>query len=358
MSRRRWVDAPPNDARGWRAVWGERREYRGKVGAPLFSAVARAFETLLHPWIARQRDFNIVVSDLLEDLRSDLDQLRRDFVTDRDELREAVSGENRRFNALAARGDALVAALDQKIESIDARVRDISLPRLAEPSPQFRDDWTYRRMEEALRGSPRQIAEAAGYYAELAAGHAPVLDLGCGRGEFLDVCARRGIPARGIDANERSVAELRSRGLDVALGGIPDSLEAEPGGELGSILASHVVEHLPFSPLVGMFAQAHRLLRTGGLLMIETPNAGSIAVSAGQIWNDPTHVAPRPAAALVVIARETGFEVQSIETVNPFQPERRLQTPDDASESMRQLVERLNTLIFGEQDLRLILRKA
>lgn len=357
MSRGRWIDDPPNDAPGWREVWGEKKEYRGRVAPGLFGLITRAFEALLHPHVARQRDFNIVVTDLLRDMRLDLEALRRDFVSDRDSLRSEITTLHGKFPIVAARGDALVSALDRKIETLDSKLRDLALPRVTDPSPQFRDDWTYRRMEEKLRGSSEELREATEYYVDRAASNAPAIDLGCGSGEFLELCRERGIDARGIDSNERSVADLRERGLNVELGAVPDALRDLQDSSVGSLLASHVVEHMPFSPLVELFAQALRVLRPGGLFMIETPNAGSLAVAAGTIWNDPTHVAPRPAAAMVVIARELGFEVAELTTLRPFAETNRLPTPAGADPAMSELVSRLNSIIYGDQDLRLVLRK-
>lgn len=357
MSRGRWVDEPPHDAPGWRDVWGERREYKGRFAPGLFGMITRAFEAVLHPHVARQRDFNIVVSDLLRDLRSDLEALRSDFTTDRDSIRQEITQLHGKFPAVAARGDALVSALDRKIETIDSKLRDLALPNLTDPRPGLRGDWMYRRMEEKLRGSSAEIRAALEHYVTLAASHAPVIDLGCGGGEFLAMCRERGIAARGIDSNERSVAALRDQGLDVQLDAVPGALQQMDNDSVGSLLASHVVEHMPFSPLVELFAQAYRVLRSGGIFMIETPNASSIAVAAGTIWNDPTHVAPRPAAAMVVIARELGFGVAEMTTLRPFDDANGIAVPPGADDALRQTIARLNAILYGDQDLRLILQK-
>lgn len=354
MKSPRWVDDPPSDAAGWREVWTEKRSYRGPVIPGLFAAIGAMFERMLHPHVARQRDFNIVLTDLIHDLRSDLQSLRRDFETDRDQLRTAIQ---EGIPTVAARGDALIAALDQKIETLDSRIRDLSLPALAAERPVFRDDWTYRRFEEGMRGPGESLAQDLTSLVDLAHAHQPALDIGCGRGEFLRLASERGIPASGVDSNERSVADLRSRGLEVRLGAVPAVLSEWDEGSIGFVLATHVVEHLPFSPLVSLFHEVHRILRPGGLFAIETPNASSLVVAAGDLWHDPTHVAPRTAAAMVVIARETGFEVASLETVHPFEAGRVLAAPDGADAPLQELVAKLNALLYGDQDLRLVLRK-
>lgn len=353
----RWVDEPPHTAEGWRVVWSEGREYRGKVAPGLFSFIGRIVRAVMHPQMSRQRDYNVTVADLLRDLRTDIDALRRDFETDRDALRADLRFVHTKFERVVERGDALVAALDQKIESIDARLGDIARPALTDTAPTFRDDWVYRRFEEAMRGSAAVTAATLAPIVQLARDNDPVLDLGCGRGELLRLCREAGIRARGVDSNERSVAQLRAEGFDVELASITDALQRTDAGSVGLVAASHVVEHLPFGPLLDLFHGAHRVLRSGGMLVIDTPNADSLAVAAGTIWNDPTHLAPRPESALIVLGRDAGFELERSETLNPFDASRRIETPEGADAAMTGLISRLNEILYGNQDLRVVLRK-
>src|SRR5207253_1719068 len=108
----------------------------------------------------------------------------------------------------ARRNDALIAALDQKIESNAARLRDVNNPFIERAPEQVRNDVLYRRLEDGLRGSEAEVRDAIAPYVELARSHAPLLDVGCGRGELLRACREAGIEARGFDTNERSIADL------------------------------------------------------------------------------------------------------------------------------------------------------
>jgi O-antigen chain-terminating methyltransferase len=120
----------------------------------------------------------------------------------------------------------------------------------------------------------------------------------------------------------------------------------------------HVVEHLPADVLFALFREAARALREGGLLMIETPNAESIAVSASDFWRDPTHLAPRHAAALTVLAREHGFAIDEVRAVHELPEGTRIPIlPSDAPELQR-IIHAVNDRLFAPQDLRLVLRKA
>ena len=360
----RYVDSPPGGADAWREVWESDARYRS--GGGLFEWVRRFVRRAAAPDLDRQKDFNLAAIDLLRDVRAEIATLREDFKRDVAALQldmrqadEALAAEVSKARELvtigAKRNDALIAALDQKIESVAARLRDVVNPAAdgLKPVPTVSSDFIYRRLEDALRGEP-DIAD----YLKLAREHQPVLDIGCGRGEFLIACKTGGIDARGFDVNERSVADLKSKGIDVALAGVPQCFEGIPHDSIGSILAIHVVEHLPVDLLFALYANAARVLKRGGLLMIETPNAESLMMSASDFWRDPTHLAPRHPAALTVLAREHGFTIEEIRAIHPMPEGNQLALGEDDSPAVRRLVEVINERVFGPQDLRLILKRS
>jgi O-antigen chain-terminating methyltransferase len=196
------------------------------------------------------------------------------------------------------------------------------------------------------------------HYVRLAAEHQPVLDAGCGRGEFLVACREGGIDARGVDTNERSVADLQQRGLHVTLAGVPECFGSLADGSLGSVVAMHVVDHLPVDALFALFREAARVLRRGGLLMIETPNAESILIAASDFWRDPTHLAPRHPAALTVLAREHGFEIEEVRAVHEVADGAKIAMLESDPPELQRVIHALNDCLFAPQDLRLVLRKA
>lgn len=358
MSEDRFVDAPPSGAEGWRDVWQNDRRFRPRKSA--FGFLLRFFQRLLDRTTRgerdRQRDFNLALLDLVGDLRSDVarvrDDLKNDIETVQRDVRvadEALAEELRKIRELipiaAKRNDSLIAALDQKIETVAVRVRDVTNPVVASSS--VASDFLYRRLEDGLRG-----AVDVDHYVALA--QEPVIDVGCGRGEFLIACVSGGIAARGFDTNERSVADLVARGIDAAVAGVPGCFANLGDASIGTVVAMHVVEHLPVDALFALFAESSRVLRSGGLLIIETPNAESLAVSASEFWRDPTHLAPRHPAALTLLAREYGFAIDEIRAIHPFPDSNRFVA---TSEEVRALVDSLNERMFGGQDLRLILRR-
>jgi SAM-dependent methyltransferase len=222
-------------------------------------------------------------------------------------------------------------------------VRDVTNPVLSSAAA---SDFLYRRLEDGLRG----VVDVADY---VALAQAPVIDVGCGRGEFLIACRHAGIAARGFDTNERSVADLVTRGIDATVAGVPGCFANISDASIGTVVAMHVVEHLPVDALFALFAESSRVLRAGGLLIIETPNAESLAVSASEFWRDPTHLAPRHPAALTLLGREYGFAIDEIRAIHPFPDSNRFVA---TSEDVRALVDALNDRVFGGQDLRLILK--
>jgi len=357
MPDRRYIESPPAGADGWREVWREDRHYPGE------SFLRKILRRIMAPDAERQRNFNLVLLDLLQDLRQDIDTVRRDLRGDIETVQcdvraadEALAAEMAKLRALipiaAKRNDALIAALDQKIETLAVRIRDVVNPVVASPN-----DVLYRRLEDALRGSEAEVRADVAPYVRLAADHQPLLDVGCGRGEFLAACRDAGIDARGVDTNERSVADLKARGFDVALAGVPECFASIENASLGAILAMHVVEHLPAEVLFALFRESARALRAGGLLMIETPNAESIVVSASDFWRDPTHLAPRHAAALTVLAREHGFAIDEIRAVHELPEGTRIPILETDPPELQRVIHAINDRLFAPQDLRLILRR-
>jgi SAM-dependent methyltransferase len=360
----RYVDAAPAGADAWREVWRDDVRYRPRPSKQewFLGIVRRLFRRAAEPDLERQKNYNLVLLDLLGDLRGDVAAVRRDLRADIDSLQRdfsaALAAESARLRELvviaAKRNDALIAALDQKIESVAVRVRDAVNPIVPATAP----DVLYRRLEDALRGGEAHVRADVAPYARLASEHQPALDVGCGRGEFLAACREAGVTARGVDTNERSVADLRERGFDVSLGAVPECFASIADRSLGSVLAMHVVEHLPADALFALFRESARVLRPGGLLMLETPNAESLAVAATDFWRDPTHIAPRHPAALTVLAREHGFEIEEIRAVHELPEGMRIVIlPEDPPELQR-VIYAVNDRLFAPPDLRLILRRA
>jgi len=363
MAEDHFVDTPPAGSEGWRSVWNDDRRYRARPSKHewLLRILRRIFRRATEPDAERQKNFNVVLLDLLADTRNEILAARRDLLAHSDALQRdfsnAMASESTKLRELvvvaAKRNDALIAALDQKIETVAVRLRDAVNPTASATSP----DVLYRRLEDALRGSETEVRADVMHYVRLAAEQQPAMDVGCGRGEFLVACREAGIAARGVDTNERSVADLQQRGFDVSLAGVPECFASLANGSLGSVLAMHVVEHLPIDALIALFRESARVLRNGGLLMLETPNAESLLVAATEFWRDPTHIAPRHVAALTVLAREHGFEIAEVRAIHELPEGTKLAILESDAPELQRVIHAINDRLFAPQDLRLVLRK-
>lgn len=180
-------------------------------------------------------------------------------------------------------------------------------------------DPLYAAFEDRFRGSRDLVAARAEPYLDLVreagagSADAPVLDLGCGRGEWLELLRERGLVGRGVDNNRVFIDICEGRGLSVIEGDIIEVMQSLPDGSIGAITGMHIAEHLPFEVLVQLMDEARRLLRPGGLLALETPNPENLQVATHFFYMDPTHRNPLPPEAFRWLVEARGFDQVRIE---------------------------------------------
>jgi len=136
----------------------------------------------------------------------------------------------------------------------------------------------------------------------------PVLDVGCGRGTFLQLLKEAGIEGRGIDHSEESLAACRQKGLAVERDNVHDYLQ-DRAGQFGGIFCSHVIEHMGYDDANQFLDLCHRALRPGGVLVLVTPNPEDLSIISEIFWLDPTHVRPYPKLLLQAMLQAHGFKV-------------------------------------------------
>jgi O-antigen chain-terminating methyltransferase len=175
----------------------------------------------------------------------------------------------------------------------------------------------YARFAEQFRGSEEYVRKGLEFYKPFFAGLGRVLDIGCGRGEFLEVMRESGVEAVGIDLAEESVAQCRAKGLDAELADLFPYLAAQPEGAFDGIFSSQVVEHIDAARLPEMIRLCAARLRPGGVLAIETPNPECLAIFATHFYLDPTHVRPVPHPLLAFYMREAGFTSIAVHPLSP-----------------------------------------
>lgn len=194
--------------------------------------------------------------------------------------------------------------------------------------PPTGDDYKYVGFEDQFRGSDDEIRARLSAYVPLFANASDVVDVGCGRGEFLTLLKDSGIRARGVDLNAEMAAIARERGLDVVHGDALAFLEALDDDSLGGVIAAQVVEHLDPSYLVKMLDALSRKLRQGSPLVVETINPACWLAFFSSYIRDLTHVRPVHAETLQYLLRAHGFERVGIRYSAPVPAHMKMQTVD------------------------------
>jgi len=261
--------------------------------------------------------------------------------------------------------------LRERIAGVERAIRRVihasadpgRLPHATEPPaniPTGGAGFDYARFEERFRGTEEEVTERQRAYVEHFRGREPVLDLGPGRGEFLEVLRAAGIRARGVDANLDMVLLCRERGLDVTAGDVFEHLTGLPDDSLGGIFAAQLIEHFPTERVIALVQLCHRKLAPGGMLALETPNPRCLMVFADSFYKDPSHVRPIHPDMMEFLLEATGFQDVELKFSAPCNRGTRippLRLPDVDLEPFNSGIERLNELLYGFQDYAVVGRK-
>ena len=201
-------------------------------------------------------------------------------------------------------------------------------------------DWL--KFAEKFRGSADYVRRNQQQYVErFRNATAEILDVGCGRGEFLQLLSEAGIPARGIEASAELVALCREQGLQAEQADLFTYLNAQPDNSLGGIFCAQVVEHLSASDALRLVKLAAAKLKLGAVFVAETPNPECLAIFATHFYIDPTHTRPLPPALLAFYFEEVGFG--RIEIV-------RLAPAIDSMPALKDLPTSVREAFFGSLD--------
>ncbi len=212
-------------------------------------------------------------------------------------------------------------------------------------------DSLYVTFEDKFRGTREEIKERLAVYLplleEAGAGRTrrPVLDIGSGRGEWLELLRENNLTARGVDVNETLAGQCRERGLEVEIHDALKYLRSLPDGCLGAVTGFHIIEHLPMETLLELYAEANRVLVSGGLAIFETPNPQNLLVGACNFYADPTHKRPLYPETQQFFLEYRGFSRVELKYLHPHEAGARL--PEDEAP---ELASRLNDLLSCARD--------
>jgi O-antigen chain-terminating methyltransferase len=217
-------------------------------------------------------------------------------------------------------------------------------------------DALYVALEEDFRGSFEEITERLRIYlpdirkVEAGTKDCPVLDLACGRGEWLALLRDEALHGRGIDANRGQIERCRGLGLEVVEGDVLTTLRGVPDGSVGAVTAFHLIEHLPFDSLIELLDHAVRVLVSGGVGIFETPNPDNVLVGANHFYLDPTHQRPLPSPLMKFLVEARGLHNVEIRPLHPY--------PDQFKLQGSEVAERCNRFFYGPQDYAILAFKA
>lgn len=282
------------------------------------------------------------------------------------EIAQRVAADEQRLLADELR--ARVAALHESIDRLAVGPRLARLERQGDGSPEVGapppnappaadEALDYFAFESRFRPE-ETVRERQQAYVEILRNREPVVDLGCGRGELVELLGAAGTRAYGVDLNADFVAAARERELDVRREDALAHLASLEASSLGGVVASHLIEHLPGDSIAHLVRLAFDRLADGGVLIVETPNPESLIAGSVNFHRDPTHVRPIHPETLEFLCESAGFARAEIRRLSPtpsaeLLPRARRSGGGLASD-LNAVVDELNARLYGYQDFAVV----
>jgi 2-polyprenyl-3-methyl-5-hydroxy-6-metoxy-1,4-benzoquinol methylase len=337
-----------------------------EASASLKQKLVAPLRRILSRLLGTQETFNAMVVQYVN-----ADQQRLDVL---DEALDQLDDARRYQEALAARerrmDDAMRAMRTEHDEIRTAlsvlRTRAAENPRSQIPNPKSETTnqrpqiaahdmgASYVGFEDQFRGSSDTIAANLASYVPIFSGARDVLDIGCGRGEFLTLLRDNGIGARGIDLNASMVQVCRDHGLQAETADALSFLLAQPDGSLGGLFAAQVIEHFEPGYLTQLLDAAAAKLRPGAPIVLETINPACWFAFFESYVRDITHVRPLHPDTLRFLLVASGFQRVDVQFRAPYPEHEKLRPvhglPADAAETINGNTSKLNSLLFTHLD--------
>ncbi|MHB1651903.1 MAG: class I SAM-dependent methyltransferase [Desulfitobacteriaceae bacterium] len=295
---------------------------------------------------------------------------------DRAELYDARTAESAsRSEVLALADEQTKRRLESELTLIADRLRRLerkinkglhlepgvrTVERLVREDKEENLDIDYFLFEQRFRGTREDIKERQRVYIDYFRGKSKVLDIGCGRGEFVELLMENGVGVQGIDMNEDMVGYCRDRGLPVSQVNLFEYLDGIEDNSLDGIFAAQVVEHLEPSALIHLSGLCYRKLKPLGIAVFESINPGNVQAVCTWFYLDPSHIRPVSPELIKFITEAEGFKCKDIIYLSPVKPPLSATLPLIENSETRELNEWLaivDNLVFGPQDYALIVIK-
>ncbi len=365
----RWIQ-PSIDA-----LFERQNAYNAKV-VQLCNGLVEAVNTEAVHKLDAQKDVNGKLVQALNGLVRLIDEEFQPLVWTFDARKEALEIEQMTFNTKLEQVLALLRELQQTDETSPLSGQDAHAPQLTLteeethapelPASERQEDYSYFVFEHRFRGDEATIKQRLQKYIPYFQGCRNVLDLGCGRGEFLELLREHQIEGHGIDTNQMMIETCRKKDLQVYEEDVMDHLRSLPDYSLDGIFSAQMVEHYSPGVLKHLLQCCFEKLQSQKFLVIETQNPQSL-YALSHFYRDMSHVKPVHPDALTFLLKSTGFQDIRIEYSVPFSSGKLLRELDFSSltddalreqlDALNSNIRQLNEFLYGHLDYAVIARK-
>lgn len=320
---------------------------------------------LIEPVVEEQNQFNSATVRTLNDIRNHhvvfqaaTDYLCQETRKQAQQLEDLRNESAQELSKLKEELNKAIAFSRQKLEQMKEEIQQLE-------DVQTRDDIydsiDYFKFQEEMRGSFEEIKRRQLRYLSYFTECSNVIDLGCGRGEFLDVLREHGIGAVGVDSYEKSIDYCRMRGLQVTRGDAIQFLCDQKEGSADGVFSAQLIEHIPAGEILRLCKESYRVMKPDSYIVLETPNPTCLSVYMNSFYLDPSHKNPVHPHLMEYFMRECGF--RNIQIVYSGDSKVNYRFPLLNVENCQNLAEfnnginLLSNIIFGSQDYAIVAQK-
>ena len=273
-------------------------------------------------------------------------KLSRWYVSD---LAEQQTEYNKLVTQYLNRELPMLFAMNREILAMKKELKEIRHGSIPE---QF-----YVDFENAFHGDQTVNRARLEKYAALFQGKQNVVDLNCGRGDFLTLMSEHEIPAKGVDPNGLMVEQCRQKGMQAEKKEALSFLEGCETESLDGLFAGRLVDNLTAGKVYLLIQEAYRVLKKDGVFVVEAINPLSMGTFGHNCSMDPAHRAPVHPELMRFMAQSLGFEAAAVAFVDEFPAECKLTVGENADENLKEVVDKLNDQLYGAQDYYLVCKK-
>jgi len=289
-------------------------------------------------------------------------------VVDHQQLRSAESRVRDQLNVISEQLKSEINYLQYRLRKMKNQMGPVNVQEQKRTQAEIKEvnlseNFDYLHFENRFRGSMKDIKERQKPYLPYFIGKQNVLDIGCGRGEFVELLLENSVSCLGIDLNRDMVEFCQDRGLPVQYGDAIEYLKSVEDNHLGGIFMGQVIEHMEFSQILQLVELAYKKLQHGSYLIMESPNPLSLSIYYQTFYVDPTHVKPVHPYTIKYLVEVYGFRESELVYSSPIHPSLwlpRLEAPEDVVRNINEFnegIRRLNELVYGNLDYAIIAKK-